>query len=247
MKLSYKTWGIVKNPSFVNEKTRLTRRIPAWLFSVLISVWIAGVPAHAALLGLASQLNQNPDLLAGNLATSLTVAFSNGVLTVTGDTSDYTPPDGSGPFPVTDGGTPPFAGPGTFSLSALIGTNGVLQSGSLTISGAIDGLSISSSVLLSGTITAFGFQGNSSPIPDEFDFLFTVTGGALAADYGPVGGTLLHPGNTSFNGSFLVNFSNDGNGLADTRAIPEPSSVLLVVMSLLGLCGVVRRVPMNKR
>lgn len=244
MKLLYGTWGVVRNPSVFKRKSSPTSRIPVWLFSVLISVWIAGVPAQAALLGLASQLNQNPDLLSGNLATSLTVAFSNGVFTVAGDTSDYTPPDGSGPFSVTV--TTGGFSPGSFSLSAIIGTNGVLQSGSLSISGAIDDLSITDGVLLSGNITAFGYQGNSSPIPDEFDFLFTVTGGALAADYGPVGGVLLHPGNTSFNGSFQASFSNDGNGVADTRAIPEPSSVLLVVMSLLGLCGVVRRVPLRE-
>jgi hypothetical protein len=212
--------------------------------SILLLGLLASVPAHAALLGLDTLLQENPDLVSGNLATSLTVSFSNGVMTVTGDTSDYTPPDGSGPFSVLDS-TGGFS-PGSFSLSAVIGTNGVLQSGSLTISGAIDDLSIPATVLLSGNITAFGFQGSSSPNPDEFEFLFSVTGGSLAADYGPVGGTLLHPGDTSFNGSFLTDFSSV-NGVADTRAIPEPSSVLLVVMSLLGLCGIVRRVPMNKR
>lgn len=211
--------------------------------SILLLGLLISVPAHAALLGLDISLQENPDLLSGNLASSLTVSFSNGVMTVTGDTSDYTPPDGSGPFNVLDSPGGFFSG--AFSLSAIIGTNGVLQSGSLTISGAIDDLSISGPLLLSGEITAFGFQGNSSPNYDEFEFLFNVTGGSLAADYGPVGGTLLHPGDTSFNGSFLVNFSSV-NGVADTRAIPEPSSVLLVVMSLLGLCGVARRVPLRK-
>lgn len=229
----------------VNRKSSLASRIPVWLLSVLISVWMASVPAHAALLGLDTLLQQNPDLFSGNLAAGLTVALSNGVLTVTGDTTDYTQPSGGAPVSVTD--SPGGFLSGAFSLSAIIGTNGVLQSGSLTISGAIDDLGIPGPLLLSGTITAFGFQGNSSPNPDEFEFLFNVTGGALAADYGPVGGTLLHPGDTSFNGSFLANFSNDGTGYADTRAIPEPSSVLLVGMSLLGLCGVVRRVPLRKR
>jgi hypothetical protein len=221
-----------------------TRGVAARLLSILLLGLLASVPAHAALLGLDTLLQQNPDLFSGNLSANLTVSFSNGLLTVTGDTQGYTVPAGGDPLVVSD--TTGGFGSGTFSLIATIKTNGVLQSGSLTISGAIDDLSIPASTLLSGNITAFGFQGSSSPNPDEFEFLFNVTGGALAADYGPVGGTLLHPGDTSFNGSFLTNFSNDGNGLADTRAIPEPSSVLLVVMSLLGLCGIVRRVPLRK-
>lgn len=212
--------------------------------SILLLGLLASVPAHAALLGLDTLLLENPDLFSSGLSANLSVAFSNGTFTATGDTGGYTPPAGGDQLVVTD--TTFGFSPGSFSLSAIIGNNGVLQSGSLTISGAIDELSIPAGVLLSGNITAFGFQGSSSPNPDEFEFLFSVTGGALAADYGLVGGTLLHPGDTSFNGSFLVNFSNDGNGLADTRAIPEPSSVLLVVMSLLGLCGVVRRVPLRK-
>ena len=213
------------------------------LFSVLVSVCIAVVPAHATLLGLDTLLQENPDLFSPNLTANLTVAFSDGVLTVTGATGLYTPPAGGDPLNVTDGGTPPFAGPGTFSLSALISTSGVLESGSLTISGAIDDLTIPLGVLLSGDITAFGYQASTSSESLDFDFLFAVTGGSLAADYGPVGGTLMY--GTSFNGSFTSDFTNDGNGLADTRAIPEPSSVLLVVMSLLGL-GFARRVALRK-
>ena len=207
----------------------------------------ACVSAQAALLGLDALLQQNPDLLSGNLTAgyNLNVSFTNGQLNVTGDTSDYTPPDGSGPFSVTDVSN--GFNPGSFSLSAIIKTNGVLESGTITLSGAIDDLAIPAGVLLQGTITAFGYQGNSSPNPDEFEFLFDITGGALAADYGSVGGTLLHPGDTSFDGSFQTDFSNDGTGVADTRAIPEPSSMLLVVFSLLGLSRVTRRVSLGKR
>ena len=219
------------------------RRIMGVVCAVALGLFMSA-SAHATLLGLAGTLQTNPDLFAGNLSVGLSVAFSNGVLTVTGDTSDYTLPNGSGPDNVT--ATTGGFTPGTFSLSAVIKTNGLLQSGSITISGAIDDLSIPAGVLLQGTITAFGFQGNASPTGDEFDFLFNITGGSLAGAYGSVGGTLLHAGNTTFNGSFLSGFTNDGTGVADTRAIPEPSSVLLVVMSLLGLCGVVRRVPLRK-
>ena len=234
----------MRNPSVsnVNGKSRLTSRIPAWLFSVLLSVCLAGVPAHADYAGLVALLQSNPDLGSFNLTANLSVGFSNGVFTATGDTTGYTPPAGGDPLSVTD--TTGGISPGSFSLSAIIKTNGVLESGSLTISGAVDELSIPAGTLLSGDITTFGFLANSSPNPDEFVFMFNVTGGSLAADYGATGGTLLHPGNTSFNGSFLVNFSNDGTGSADTvKAIPEPSSMLLVVMSLLGLSGVARRVP----
>jgi hypothetical protein len=249
MKLSYKTWGIVRNPSVVNlkRKSSPTSRIPVWLFSILLSVCLAGVPAHADYVGLISLLQSNPDLGSFNLTANLSVGFSNGVFTATGDTEGYTPPAGGDPLIVSETADQ-FGPPGSFSLSAIIKTNGVLESGSLTISGAIDDLGIPAGTLLQGDITAFAFLANSSPNPDEFVFMFNVTGGSLASDYGASGGTMLHPGDTTFNGSFLVGFSNDGTGSADTvKAIPEPSSVLLVVMSLFGLCGVVRRVPLRNR
>jgi hypothetical protein len=52
----------------------------------------------------------------------------------------------------------------------------------------------------------------------------------------------MEPGDTAFNNDFTVNFINDGQGTADTRSIPEPTSGCLVMVSLLGLGGVVRRV-----
>lgn len=220
----------------------INKRIIAGFVCSLVLGFLMTVPARGALLGIVAQAHTNPDLFSPNL--TVTYTASNGLFKVTGDTSAYTLPNGSGPDDVTDV-TSGFS-PGSFTLSATIGTNGVFSSGSLTISGAIDALSIPASTLLQGTITAFGFLGNSSPTPDEFDFRFNVTGGALASAFGSVGGTLLHPGNTPFNNSFTSSFSNDGFGTADTKAVPEPSSALLVVMSLLGLCGVVRRMPLRK-
>jgi hypothetical protein len=221
---------------------------------VLTLGFFISVPAHAALLGLSSQMSEYPDLYSSILTASFTLSGSgtDGVLAVNGSTSEYTTtalaaiPDFDD---VYDAGED---GPGSFTLTATVKTNGVLESGSFSISGQLvdDGTGdpvLPFGVLLQGTITAFGYQANTSPESEDFDIKYTVTGGALAGDYGATAGTLLY--GTSFGGSFTSNFNTDGDNFSsysDTKAIPEPSSILLVVTSLLGLCGVVRRMPVRK-
>ncbi len=241
----------------------MKQRLPARLVSmrnltrlgcVLTLGFFISLPAHAALLGLASQLNEYPDLYSSILTASFTLSGSgtNGVLSVTGSTSKYTTAALAAGSDFDDVYDSSGFNPGSFTLTATIKTNGILQSGSFSISGQLVDDNTSTQVLpfgvlLSGTVTSFGSRANTSSSSEDFDFLLSVSGGALASDYGSTGGTLLY--DTSFNGSFTQNFNSNGNNnqsFSDTKAIPEPSSVLLVVMSLLGLCGVVRRVPLRK-
>ena len=230
----------------------MNKRNLTCLACVLISGLILSTPSRAALLGL-DALSSNPDLFSPNLTVTVAYNASNGLFTATGETSAYTAANTN-----LNNGDPYIVGnsndnfnPGTFSLTATITTNGSLLSGTVTITGGVYDDSLAQvepdgTLLLQGNITAFGFQGNASPNVDEFDFLVVVTGGAFAGQYGSSAGVLLHPGDTTFNGSFGVNFSNDGFGKADTRAVPEPTPELLVMLSAFGLCWFVRRAPQRK-
>jgi len=229
------------------------KRKLTWLACILASGLIMSASSQAALLNLSSS---NPDLFSPNLSNSLAVAFnaSSGLFTATGDTAGYTAAD-----PNLNDGQPYIVGnsydnynPGTFSLTATIATNGSLLGGTVLITGGIYAtdenltqVEPDDTVLLQGDLIAFGFQGYTDA-PDQFDFGVAVTGGALADQYGSSAYILLHPGYTSFDNIFTVGFSNDGQGDADTRMIPEPTSGLLVLLSLFGLCGVMRRVPQRK-
>lgn len=217
-------------------------------------IWgsVTSTPSQAALLGL-DALSSNPDLFSSSLNVMVAYTPSNGLFTATGSTSTYQPANtnlnNGDPYSVLNSND--SFNPGTFSLTATISTNGVFLGGTVTIAGGVYDDSFSQiepddTVLFQGNLTAYGYQGNASPTPDEFDFLVSITGGALAGDYGPLAGVLLHPGNTTFNGTFDVNFSNGGLGTADTRAVPEPNPELLVVLSAFGLYWLGRRAPQRR-
>ncbi len=125
--------------------------------------------------------------------------------------------------------------------------SGVLQSGTLTIEGAIPTLSSipipSVTTLLTGDLTAFGFDGSNDP----FEFLFIVTGGALQSIFTPVSGQILT--STGFGGTFTADFDNllfgIGTGSNDSASAlagtPEPSTILLFITGLGILGGCVAR------
>ena len=120
---------------------------------------------------------------------------------------------------------------GTIDVTATIDNFGVLQSGTLTIEGAIPTLSIFSvTTLLAGDLTAFGFDGPNDP----FEFLFTVTGGALQNIFTPVAGQILT--GTGFGGNFDDDFSGIGSNDTALTGTPEPSTILHFITGL-GILG----------
>jgi hypothetical protein len=119
---------------------------------------------------------------------------------------------------------------GTFNLSAIVDSAGMATSGTITIGGTIPAIP-AGTPLLTGTLTAFGFQTGGGSI---FEFLFSVTGGSLAtpAYFGNSGvgvfGVILNASGATFNGNWGQSFNNNGgipgfgNGVADTAPIPAP-------------------------
>lgn len=113
---------------------------------------------------------------------------------------------------------------GGFEIHATIDGAGNFSSGTISITGQIPGLGLTSGTLLTGDLVVFGFAG------DIFEFVFNVTGGDLAplmAAATSTVGTILSMGNSGFNAGFVASFSNEGQGLADTFAAPEPASMAM--------------------
>jgi len=248
----------IKASSWGERKMKTLRCLG--LLSILF-IWVTSY-AQGALLGVNLGTNglwaADPDLNSNPLQVSYSlITPTSGVLTVTGSTGGYTDPSTNvdvgyeyqPDYVVNDAGFDE----GTFSLSATITTNGTLLGGNMSIGcayGVYDPgattLLYGPGILLQGKLFAFGFQaGNALHSTDsKFDFEFSVTGGTFSNAFGGIGwtsGTTLDTGDFSFDGSFTAGFENGGSGFADTvEAVPEPEPQFLVILSLLGLCWVVR-------
>jgi hypothetical protein len=171
-----------------------------------------------------------PTIDADNIAVSYT-ALSN-AFAATGEAYFYTV-DESTYHDIWD----EYYNVGSFSLDATVSNTGQLIAGTLTISGGLDyGPSMT---LLTGDLTALGYQDPGDPNNDLFDWLFQVTGGALASDYGGIGATgginldaEFGSAPNPFTGDWSFDYDNGAgqNGIAQVFPVPEPSSFLLLLV-----------------
>lgn len=197
----------------------------------------------------AQLLNLKPPTYPNFSAAYLTVQYTtnNGIFEATGNAYDYADTYVDPNTNETD-----WVG-ADFNLTAYITSTGNLTNGTLTIAGDLgDGNGYTD--LLTGSLTtgaegtAFGAT-NDVHTAAEFQFLFTITGGTLASDYGgvnaPVGYFDFFPDGSSkpFSGSWTSDFNNDGAGYGDVQAVPEPSSFLLLLFAgaLCAAASILRR------
>jgi hypothetical protein len=195
-----------------------------------LSTFIAA-SAHAGLLGLT--LQSYPDITSGFI--DVTYNAGTDQFTASGFALSFND-DGLGPADNINNGS--------FLITATVNSSGTATGGALNIGGNVGAFS---SPLLVANLTAFGFQNSGG---DLFEFLFTVTGGTLAAShYGGVGatiGVILDANGANFNGSFNSNFNNNGGfpgfgqGVSNTGIlVPAPGALAALLMA--GLCGSRRR------
>jgi MYXO-CTERM domain-containing protein len=182
--------------------------------------------ANADLLGFT--LFESPDIFSGFI--DVTYDADTNVFTADGFSLTY-----------NDGVSQTAINNGHFNITATIDVGGVLLGGTVLIEGTFG---LEGPTLLTGTLTAFGFE--DPPGGDLFDFLFTVTGGSLATEFGGVGNTagiILDVNNgPDVDGTFSHDFDNldggipgTGQGVSDTGIpVPAPGSLALLALGLLG-------------
>lgn len=187
---------------------------------------LAGTSASAAMLNL--DFIDNPDIYSSGITVSYDAL--NDTLSAEGYASTFT--DLSGTQRDIANGTL-----GTFSLSAIIDDAGNFSGGNFTIGGTVG--SFNSGTLLSGDLTAFGFEsGNPS-----FEFALNVTGGDAMSLYGNAGLTLSGMNTaTSFAADFVRDFAySDAKTVVPAAVVPVPAAAWLFGSGLIGLVGVARR------
>ncbi|BAZ95164.1 hypothetical protein TspCOW1_30110 [Thiohalobacter sp. COW1] len=186
------------------------------------TAWLYASAVSAAPLGLTQQF---PDIQTSDL----NISYDAG----TGSLSANQPTFAM--FTYSDGITSTQYYDWTYSLTASLDSGtGTLTSGSLEIQ---DGSSVTQ---LSGSLTAFGYTDAGSK--DVFEFLFDVTGGALAGDFGALGGIIIVTDTSDFTGDFGIDFTAASTS-NDTFAavVPVPAAVWLFGSGLLGLAAAARR------
>jgi hypothetical protein len=204
----------------------------ARLWAVVGFLVCAGTLAKAAPLNLTPQ---PPDITSGLIGVSYdatTDVFLASGMTLSLDLDGAAPPEFLGPL----------GGVGSYSISAVIDSTGTASGGTLSVLGA-NPLGVPSGVLLTGPLSQVGFDFAAS---NKFEFIFSVTGGDLAALFGPKAGVILiagasTPAAASFGADFTTFYAPTvpmGPGTADTFAIPLPGAAwmgggLLVALSAL--------------
>jgi hypothetical protein len=136
--------------------------------------------------------------------------------------------------------------PGGFDLDATIDASGTASAGTLTITGDVVGHA-GPGTLLTGALDDFGWIPDPAVPPQAptFEFVYTVTGGMLAPDFGGEGmpiGVILTATSPNFPaGGFEESYSAT-EAVADTFSlIPEPMSVTLLGAGALALLARRRR------
>jgi hypothetical protein len=220
-----------------------------------LGLFLGTAVGHAAPLGLTSKSPDVTSAFVKVVYTASTDTFTAIGSSATFDVNGIAPPD----YNISAGGSPSEQ----FAINMTVNpANGALSSGTITITGKINtakvdaaapNVSATSGTLLTGNLTNFGFPTAGGTV---FEFIFTVTGGDLASFYGGNGataGSIVNEqsgetGNIPFTGSFTSNFQNTSNsfslnGVSDTFVVPEPMSLGMAILSLLGLLPVRVRVP----
>ena len=192
-------------------------------FALLLALCLALAGAAQA-TPLSLSLTDSPDIFSGLI--DVTYDAASDLLVADGLALEFD--DGTG-VPLT-------IDSGDFHLEATIPASGMASAGSLSVLGSVDGVGPS---LLTGELSDFGFVDAGG---DPFEFLFEITGGALADAFGGVGSVLgVILSDTGFQGHFADNFDNliaqipgTGFGVADVAplAVPEPAGLLLFAVGL---------------
>jgi hypothetical protein len=128
--------------------------------------------------------------------------------------------------------------PSSFDLHIKVDSSGNLQgsgagTNDLVVTGSIDmnndGTADYSGVLLTGKVTAFGWEDSADVNGDKFDFRFSVTGGALAPTFftGKDIGVAMSVEDSTFTGSFCQDSSAlvKGNVGAIPQAAQPPATI----------------------
>ena len=203
------------------KKWKSGRRMLNLLAISVASLW-AAAGASAASLDL--MLEDAPDIL--TLGVNVDYNANTDVLNVTGLA-----------FQLDTGSSLENISNGQFVLQADVDQNGSLTVGSgstLSITGTVGGFS---GDLLTGNLTAFGFD--ESGAQPRFEFLFDVTGGHVGASYpaGAQGGVII-TNDIGFapDFSFINSFSNNGASTADTApyVVPVPAALPMGIVLMAG-------------
>jgi hypothetical protein len=211
------------------SSTAIRRRLIA-LCAGLAVAFTGGSACQATLLNLVPAGSHTADITTSFTSAaynSATDTFSIAGVPVAIDYNQIAPPDAA----INSGGP---GNPASYSINVLIDISGALigpgTPTDLNIIGRIPGGPHPSPVygpLLTGRAIAFGY---SDTVPTRlFEFVFEVTGGSQAAQFGPMVGVVFDS-ISGFSGTFGGNFTTSITGNADNFAVPEPSAALLLAI-----------------